>query len=95
MKTENSTVSENFQNYYIIKFVSSFSGYSGSSTNKTVNHDITEILLQVVLNTINQPTKPSKIKLKQIVERGNTGAHSTLLFHDTCFSRSDVNKCVY
>ena len=31
-----------------------FSGYSGSSTNKTDCHDITEILLKVALNTINQ-----------------------------------------
>ena len=31
-----------------------FSGYSFSSTNKTDRHDITEILLKVVLNTINQ-----------------------------------------
>jgi hypothetical protein len=30
-----------------------------SSTNKTDHHDITEILLKVVLNIINQ-TKPSK-----------------------------------
>ena len=29
-----------------------FSGYSGFSTNKTDNHDITEILLKVVFNTI-------------------------------------------
>jgi hypothetical protein len=27
-----------------------------SSTNKTDRHDITEILLKVALNTINQPT---------------------------------------
>jgi Na+/serine symporter len=30
-----------------------------SSTNKTDRHDIAEILLKVVLNTINQPTKPT------------------------------------
>ena len=29
-----------------------------SSTNKTDSHDITEIMLKVALNTINQPTKP-------------------------------------
>ena len=29
-----------------------FSGYSGSSINKTDRHDITEILLKVALNTI-------------------------------------------
>jgi len=48
--------------HYVIKFVSDlrqvvgFSGYSGSSINKTDRHDITEILLKVALNTINQPT---------------------------------------
>ena len=31
-----------------------FSGYSGSSTNKTDRDDITEIVLKVALNTINQ-----------------------------------------
>jgi hypothetical protein len=30
-----------------------------SSTNKTDRHNITETLLKVALNTINQPTKPS------------------------------------
>jgi hypothetical protein len=29
-----------------------FSGYSGSSTNKNDSHDITEILLKVLLETI-------------------------------------------
>ena len=33
------------------------SGYSVSSTNKTDHHDITEMLLKVALNSINQ-TKP-------------------------------------
>ena len=30
--------------------------FSGYSTDKTDRHDITEILLKVALNTINQPT---------------------------------------
>jgi len=30
--------------------------FNGYSTNKTDRHDITEILLKVALNTINQPT---------------------------------------
>jgi hypothetical protein len=40
--------------HYVIKFVSNlrqigvFSGYSGSSTNKSDRHDITDILLKVV-----------------------------------------------
>jgi hypothetical protein len=36
-----------------------------SSTNKTDHHDITEILLKVVLNTINQ-TKPISFNLYQL-----------------------------
>jgi hypothetical protein len=34
-----------------------------SSTNKTDRHDITEILLRVALNTINQTTKPKPFNL--------------------------------
>ena len=48
--------------YYVIKFVSNSRQVSGflqvlpiSSTNKTDCHDITEILLKLVLNTINIP----------------------------------------
>jgi hypothetical protein len=37
--------------------VSGFQGTLVSSTNKTDHHDITEILLKVALNTLNQ-TKP-------------------------------------
>ena len=48
----------------VIKLKRSFSpGTLVSSTNKTDHHDITEILLNVALNTINQ-TKP-KIKTKK------------------------------
>jgi hypothetical protein len=43
-----------------------FSGTPFSSTNKTDRDDITEILLKVALNTINQPT------ILQLVE-GNIG----------------------
>jgi hypothetical protein len=46
--------------HYVIKFVSDlrqigvfFPGTPVSSTNKADHHDITEILLKVVLNTIN------------------------------------------
>jgi hypothetical protein len=42
-----------------------FSATPVSSTNKTDRHDITEILLKVALNTINQ-TKPIFIKMKII-----------------------------
>jgi len=45
---------------YMIKFVSDLRQVSAgpliSSTNKTDRHDITEILLKVALNTIDQPT---------------------------------------
>ena len=54
----------------MIKFVSNLSGLwfspgtPVSSTNKTDHHDITEILLKVVLNTIKpNQTKKKKIKL--------------------------------
>jgi hypothetical protein len=47
----------------VIQFVSDLQQVVGflwgtpvSSINKTVRHDITEILLKVALNTINQPT---------------------------------------
>jgi hypothetical protein len=51
---------------YVKKFVSDLppirgfsSGTMVSSTNKTDRNNITEILLKVVLNTINQPTNLS------------------------------------
>ena len=44
--------------HYVIKFVSFLRHVSGflrvSSTNKTDRHDVTEILLKMALNTINQ-----------------------------------------
>ena len=50
--------------HYVIKFISDFRQVGGfllvipvSSTNITDRHDITEILLKVALNTINQPIK--------------------------------------
>ena len=51
--------------HYVIKFVSELRQAGGflrvlrypvSSTNKGDRHDITEILLKVLLNTINKPT---------------------------------------
>ena len=46
--------------HYVIKFVSDLQWFSPgtpvSSTNKTDHHDITEILLNVALNTINLKT---------------------------------------
>jgi len=48
----------------VIKFVSVlrqsvvFSGYYGSSTNKTDRHDITDILLEVALSTIKPTNQP-------------------------------------
>jgi hypothetical protein len=45
-----------------------FSGFSGK-TNKTDRHDITEILLKVVLNTIKQTNK-QKYKKVEIIKNG-------------------------
>jgi hypothetical protein len=45
--------------HHVIKFVSDLRWFSAgipvSSTNKTDCHDITEVLLKVAVNTINQP----------------------------------------
>ena len=51
--------------HYVIKFVSGFPGTLVSSTNKTDLHDITEILLNVALNTINQTLKTQEMKPPQ------------------------------
>ena len=55
--------------HYVIKFVSDLRQVGGfslanrvSSTNKTDCHDLTELLLKVALNTINQ-TKPDNLCL--------------------------------
>ena len=51
-------VSSNPIQHYVLKFVNDRSWFSPgtplSFTNKTDRHDITEILLKVALNTINQ-----------------------------------------
>ena len=52
--------------HYVIKFVGDLrqvSGFPVSSTNKTDRHNITEILLKVVLNTINQNPKAKIVSL--------------------------------
>jgi hypothetical protein len=46
----------------VIKFVNDWFSLV-SPTNKTDCHDITEILLKVVLNTIKQPNQPKLIEL--------------------------------
>ena len=53
--------------HYVIKFVKSmvFTGYSVSSTNKTDRHDIIEILLKKVLNTI--PPKVNYYLIESLV----------------------------
>jgi len=44
--------------HYVLKFFATGQLFSpDSSTNKTYHHDITEILLKVALNTINQPNQ--------------------------------------
>jgi hypothetical protein len=50
-----------------------FSGYLVSSTNKTDHHDITEILLKVSLNTINQ-TKPIYTCFSSLRRNGRSGS---------------------
>jgi hypothetical protein len=51
--------------YYVVKCVSDLRWFSPgtqvSPTNKTDRHDITEILLKVALNTINQPLRLFRI----------------------------------
>jgi hypothetical protein len=67
----------------VIKFVSDlrqlrFSpGTPVSSNNKTDRHDITEILLKVTLNTINQ-TKPDSAQPNKLYEISN------VFFKETC-----------
>ena len=66
--------------HYVIKFVSDLRQVGGflsrgtpiSSTNKTDRHDITEILLQVALNTTNPqnpPIKDAKVDVRFITSR--------------------------
>ena len=53
--------------HYVIKFsvTCDMSVFSVSSTNKTDLHDITEILLNVALNIINQTLKTQEMKPPQ------------------------------
>ena len=55
--------------------------FSGSSTNKTHRHDISEILLKVTLNTIEQ-TKTNKQKFDQPETRITCGGHVCCLLAD-------------
>ena len=60
--------------HYVIQFVSDLRISPGtlvSSINKTDLHDITEILLKVVLNTINQ-IKPNQTKPKILLEESTS-----------------------
>ena len=76
--------------HYVIKFVSDFLWFSPgtpvSSTNKTDHHNITEILLKVALNTINQPTVISEIMLafhnKVMTIEQTVISEITLAFHN-------------
>jgi hypothetical protein len=58
---------------YVMKFVSDLRQVGGflrppvSSTNKTDRHDITEILLKVVLNTIKQTNKQTNVLLRYLI----------------------------
>ena len=67
--------------HYVIKFVSDLPQVGGFlwvlrfPPNKTDRHDITEILLKVVLNTINQPINHKK----KIEESGNEKSYETVM----------------
>ena len=54
--------------HYVIKFVSDSPGTTVSSSNKTNHQDITEMLLKMVLNTINQPyMQETYFKIKEFL----------------------------
>ena len=63
--------------HYVIKFVSDLRQvFTGYSTNKTNHHDITEILLKVALNTINQPNRthyPDSEPTRPCMQSGEAG----------------------
>ena len=72
--------------YYVIKFVQQLAagqwfspGTPVSSINKNDHHDITEILLKVVLNTINPP--PSSIDCKMFSYHVNFILCTKLICH--------------
>ena len=76
--------------HYVIKFVSDLRHVSSfptgppvSSTNKTDRHDITEILLKMVLNTIKQTRNDNLLVAKP---SDNQFFHILSLFQMGCFS---------
>jgi hypothetical protein len=65
--------------HHVIKFVCDLWQVSGFLTNKTDHHDITEILLKVPLNTINQPTNHIWVA-KQVLHKCIYGQSSSGCF---------------
>ena len=78
--------------HYVIKFFSGFLRVTlVSSTNKTEHHDITEILLKMALNTINQlnPTNfPLKLTLTASIYLANRSNWNTTVFSSLTLSTS-------
>jgi len=74
--------------HYVIKFVSDLRQVGGFlwfnySTNKTDHHDITEILLKVTLNTINQKLERNT----EILNKNLQLNHLNIKFHTLYISR--------
>jgi hypothetical protein len=68
--------------------------FSGSSTNKTDLHDITEILLKVALNTIKQTNKHSFVVIGGIIYSFNHTVVKSVMYLTTCIlNYKMVNKC--
>ena len=84
--------------HYVIKFFQDLRKVVGflrvtlvSSTNKNEHHDITEILLKMVLNTINQlnPTNfPLKLTLTASIYLANRSNWNTTVFSSLALSTS-------
>ena len=82
---------------YVIKFVSNLRQIF--STNKTNRHDITEILLKVALNTINQPTVLTTIaqcsNTREYLDKDRTTKHIDVLIERTCKQLNILRKLKY
>ena len=68
--------------------------FSGSSTNKTDLHDITEILLKVAINTIKQANTNLRIHEKTFVVPNHENWYSRIKFYPFSLYIDTENKCV-
>ena len=59
--------------HYVIKFLSDMRQFAVYSTNKTNRHDITEILLRVVLNTITLTLILKSLEINNQIENQSHG----------------------